>query len=82
LPQILAGLRIASGLAVIGAIVGEFIGGGGLGSIVDAARTQQRLDKVFGAVLASALLGMVLVGAVDRLSALLLGRWHASEKTS
>ena len=41
LPQIFSGLRIASGLAVVGAIVGEFIGGGGLGSVVDAARTQQ-----------------------------------------
>src|SRR5579863_7589937 len=30
LPQILTGLRVASGLAVIGAIVGEFIGGQGL----------------------------------------------------
>ena len=28
LPQILTGLRVAAGLAVIGAIVGEFIGGG------------------------------------------------------
>src|SRR5262249_56156555 len=32
LPQILTGLRVASGLAVIGAIVGEFIGGAGLGA--------------------------------------------------
>ncbi len=45
LPQILTGLRVASGLAVIGAIVGEFIGGQGLGSVVDVARTQQRVDK-------------------------------------
>src|SRR6185295_13379723 len=42
LPQILTGLRVAAGLAVIGAIVGEFIGGAGLGSVVDVARTQQR----------------------------------------
>jgi len=80
LPQILGGLRIASGLAVIGAIVGEFIGGGGLGSIVDAARSQQRIDKVFAAVLVSSALGLVFVIGVNLLSKALLGRWHASER--
>jgi NitT/TauT family transport system permease protein len=82
LPQIFSGLRIASGLAVVGAIVGEFIGGGGLGSVVDAARTQQRVDRVFAAVLISALLGVVLVGAVNFISAVALGSWHSSERKS
>lgn len=82
LPQIFSGLRIASGLAVVGAIVGEFIGGGGLGSVVDAARTQQRIDRVFAAVLLSSLLGIVLVGAVNFISALSLGSWHSSERKS
>jgi NitT/TauT family transport system permease protein len=80
LPQIFSGLRIASGLAVVGAIVGEFIGGGGLGSVVDSARTQQRIDRVFAAVLISSILGIVLVGAVNFVSALSLGSWHASER--
>ena len=82
LPQIFSGLRIASGLAVVGAIVGEFIGGGGLGSVVDAARTQQRIDRVFAAVLISSLLGIVLVGSVNFIAALLLGSWHSSERKS
>jgi len=82
LPQIFSGLRIASGLAVVGAIVGEFIGGGGLGSVVDAARTQQRIDRVFAAVLISSLLGVVLIGAVNFISALSLGSWHSSERNS
>jgi NitT/TauT family transport system permease protein len=80
LPQTFPGSRIASALAVVGAIVGEFIGGGGLGSVVDSARTQQRIDRVFGAVLISALLGAVLVGAVNLISALTLGSWHTSER--
>ena len=82
LPQIFSGLRIASGLAVVGAIVGEFIGGGGLGSVVDAARTQQRIDRVFAAVLISSLLGIVLVGAVNFVSGLSLRSWHSSERQS
>jgi NitT/TauT family transport system permease protein len=78
LPEIFSGLRIASGLAVIGAIVGEFIAGGGIGEIVDAARTQQRIDKVFAAVLISSLLGLLMVGFINFVSHLMLRNWHAS----
>lgn len=80
LPQILTGLRVASGLAVIGAIVGEFIGGQGLGSVVDVARTQQRVDKVFAAVLLASVLGLALFGLINLVSRLTLRRWHASEQ--
>lgn len=81
LPQILTGLRVASGLAVIGAIVGEFIGGEGLGSVVDIARTQQRVDKVFAAVLLASVLGLGLFGLINLASTLTLRRWHASEQS-
>jgi NitT/TauT family transport system permease protein len=80
LPQILTGLRVASGLAVIGAIVGEFIGGEGLGSVVDIARTQQRVDKVFAAVLLASVLGWALFGLINLVSSILLRHWHASEQ--
>jgi len=79
LPQILTGLRVASGLAVIGAIVGEFIGGQGIGSVIDVARTQQRVDKVFAAVLLASVLGLALFGLINLISAVTLRRWHASE---
>ena len=64
IPQMITGIRISSGLALIGAIVGEFIGGGGLGGLIDAARTQQRLDKVFGAVLISSLAGIIILSSI------------------
>ena len=80
LPQILTGLRVASGLAVIGAIVGEFIGGQGLGSVVDVARTQQRVDKVFAAVLLASALGLALFGLINLVSYVTLRRWHQSEQ--
>jgi NitT/TauT family transport system permease protein len=83
LPGILTGLRVASGLAVIGAIVGEFIGGTyrSLGGVIDAARTQQRTDKVFAAVLLASLLGLAMFGIINLVSWLALRRWHASEQT-
>ncbi len=68
LPYFFAGLRVSAGLAVIGAIVGEFVGGGGLGSLIDAARTQQRVDIVFAAVILSSLLGIFLIGFINLLS--------------
>ncbi|MFT3930862.1 MAG: ABC transporter permease [Spongiibacteraceae bacterium] len=74
LPYILAGLRIGIGLAVIGAIVGEFIAGGGIGSLIDSARTQQRVDLVLSGVLMSSLLALLLIMALDIMSRLFMGK--------
>lgn len=72
IPYILTGIKISAGLAVIGAIVGEFIAGGGLGSLIDAARTQQRVDLVFSGVLMSSGLALLLVFIIEVISRLLL----------
>lgn len=80
LPSIFTGLRVAAGLAVIGVIVGEFIAGGGLGEVVDAARTQQRLDRVFAAVLLSSILGLLMISTLNGISRLMLKAWHSSER--
>ncbi len=82
LPSILTGLRIAAGLAVIGAIVGEFITGSGLGGLIPTARQQQRVDKVFAILLLSALLGIALFGLISLISRIALRNWHASERNS
>lgn len=84
LPSIVTGLRVASGLAVIGAIVGEFVAGfsegsAGLGILVLSSYRQLRTDTLFAAVLLAAGLGLALFGAVDLAGARLLRRWHASE---
>jgi NitT/TauT family transport system permease protein len=78
LPQIFAGLKISAGLAVIGAIVGEFISGTGLGGIVDTARNQQRIDRVFAAVIGASLLGLVFFAGISLLTHFYLYRWHPS----
>jgi NitT/TauT family transport system permease protein len=82
LPAILTGLRVAGGLAVIGAIVGEFITGGGLGGIIDASRTQQRIARVFAVLMIASGLGIALFGIVNFISRRLLRNWHASEKVT
>jgi NitT/TauT family transport system permease protein len=80
LPNIMTGLRIAAGLSVIGAIVGEFITGSGLGGVIDIARTQQRIDKSFAGLIWAAALGIALFAIVNATSRYTLRNWHASEK--
>ncbi len=62
--SIYAGLKISCGLSVIGVVAGEFVAGGGLGSIIDSARTQQRLDLVYVSLALLSLLGLILVGSL------------------
>lgn len=72
IPYLIPGWKISAGLAVIGAIVGEFIGGGGLGSLIDSARTQQRVDMVFAAVFLSSVVAWVFMFLLDQLTQLVL----------
>lgn len=51
--SIYSGLKVAAGLSVIGAISGEFVAGYGLGSLIDTARTQMKVEMVFNAILLS-----------------------------
>lgn len=63
-PSIYAGLKISAGLSVIGAVAGEFVAGGGLGGLIDAARTQQRIDMVFAALLLLSAVGLAMIGSL------------------
>ncbi len=85
LPQILTGLRVASGLAVIGTIVGEFVAGfsegdAGLGITILAAYRQLKTDRLFAAVVLASLLGLVFFGVVGGTGARVLRRWHPSAR--
>ncbi|MDZ4830548.1 MAG: ABC transporter permease [Phycisphaerae bacterium] len=82
-PSIVTGLRIAAGLATIGAIVGEFVAGFGgdvapLGIVITASLREFRTEKVFAAVALASLVGFALFGVVSALSTLLLRRYDAS----
>jgi len=79
LPHMFTGLRIAGGLAVIGAIVGEFINGQGIGGYIDVSRQRYLVDKVFAGLLMASLIGVALFITINLLSRLALRHWHASE---
>lgn len=73
LPAFLGGLRIGATLAVIGAVVGEFVGADrGLGFMINLARGQFDTALVFVAVLTLVAMALVLYGMVTLLEARLL----------
>jgi NitT/TauT family transport system permease protein len=82
-PSIVTGLRIAAGLAVIGAVVGEFVSAyagdqAPLGMVIVSAMREFRTDLMFGAIGLAAVVGFALFGIVNAAGWLLLRRWHAS----
>jgi len=76
MPYFFAGLKVAISLAVIGAVIGEFIGGDtGLGQRILVASGNQRTDLAFAAILMLSLLGIFLFMLVA-LAEKLLCPWY------
>jgi NitT/TauT family transport system permease protein len=85
LPQFLAGLRIAGGLALIGAIVAELAAGAagqGTGLAFRIVEAGFRLDipRMFAALALLSFSGVAIYGALSLLSYLVLRRWHESAR--
>jgi NitT/TauT family transport system permease protein len=83
LPQMLAGLRIAGGLSLIGAVVAEIAAGSagaGSGLAYRIAESGYRLNipRMFAALLLLSLAGIAIYFALSALSYLVLRRWHES----
>ncbi|MBU1358668.1 MAG: ABC transporter permease [Gammaproteobacteria bacterium] len=84
LPYFFGGLRISSGLALIGAVVAEFVAGtggtgAGLAYQILQAGFQLNIPRMFAALLLISLTGVALFALMAWLSKLALGSWHASE---
>ena len=83
LPQILAGLRIAGGLSLIGAVVAEIAAGSagaGSGLAYRIAESGYRLNipRMFAALLVLSLAGVAIFFILSALSHVMLRRWHES----
>ncbi len=83
LPYFLGGLRIAGGLALIGAVVAEYVAGtGGIGSglafrILEAGY-RLNIPRMFAALILIAMTGVVIFAGLSFLSHMLLRKWHES----
>jgi NitT/TauT family transport system permease protein len=83
LPYFLAGLRISGGLALIGAVVAEFVAGSGgrasgLAYRILESGYQLQIPRMFAALVLISLAGIVIYLVLSLLSHLLLRRWHES----
>ncbi|MPS25394.1 ABC transporter permease [Pigmentiphaga sp.] len=81
LPAFFGGLRIACGLALIGAVVAEFVAGTGgsqtgLAYQILQAGYQINIPRLFAALLLITLAGVVLFAAMTLLSRVVLRGWH------
>jgi NitT/TauT family transport system permease protein len=83
LPFFFAGLRVASGLALIGAVVAEFVAGtggrsAGLAFEILQSGIQMEIPRMFAALLLISATGVALFLVVSALTNWVLGSWHDS----
>ena len=79
MPAIFAGLRISAGLAVVGAIVGDFFfkqGAPGIGILIDNYRSRLQSPQLFAAILLASALGVAVFALFGWLSNRVVGKWH------
>ena len=83
LPYFLGGLKIAGGLALIGAVVAEYVAGtGGIGSglafrILEAGY-RLNIPRMFAALILIAATGVIIYATTSLISHLALRKWHES----
>lgn len=82
LPYLLAGMKISGGLALIGAVVAEFVAGSGTGAglawrIVESAN-RLNIPRMFAALILLSALGILIFLVMAGLQTLLLRHWHES----
>jgi len=85
MPAIFTGFRIAAGLSVIGAVVGELFfrrGGKGIGILMDQYRSRTLYPQTYGALILSSLLGIAVFVFFGWIAKLVIGRWHESTRKS
>jgi len=80
LPAIFGGLKVASTLAVVGAIVGEFVSAEkGLGYLVLVANGELDTRLVFACVLVLTLLGIIFYFVIEIIEKIVV-HWHVSAR--
>jgi NitT/TauT family transport system permease protein len=81
LPSIFAGMKVAISLALVGAIVGEFVSSNrGLGYVILSAQGMFDTPRVFAAIMILAVESVLLFYAIVSIERLVLP-WHASQRS-
>ena len=73
LPSVLSGIQLSVIYALMGATVGEWLGGSdGLGYYIRRTASNLKADGVFAGIVILSLIGLILFGVVSGLEAVLL----------
>lgn len=78
LPYLISGIRIASGSAIVGAIVGEFFlsaGPTGLGSLIQLKVASFNMAELYAVVVVATLQGTLVFGGITALGEAVLNHW-------
>lgn len=86
LPYFLAGLKISGNLALVGAVVAEFVVGAsgvqsGLASTILESSYQLNISRMFAALALISFTGVAIFFSMHLLSWLILRHWHESART-
>lgn len=79
LPAIFAGMRISAGLAVVGAIVGDFFfrrGTPGIGALLSNYTSRLQGAELLAAIIAASLFGVAIFALFGLIGRLAVGRWY------
>src|SRR5690349_16470539 len=80
LPSIFSGLKISATLAVVGAVVGEFVGSNsGIGYVLQIANGNFDLPLMFAGLFVLSMMGVILFALVDLVEKLMIP-WHQSRR--
>jgi len=80
LPSIFSGLKVSATLAVVGAVVGEFVGSNsGIGYVLQIANGNFDLPLMFAALVVLSMMGVLLFAAVELVERLMIP-WHQSRR--
>jgi len=82
LPSIFSGLKVSATLAVVGAVVGEFVGSNsGIGYVLQIANGNFDLPLMFAALFVLSMMGVLLFALVELVEKLMIP-WHQSRRTT
>jgi NitT/TauT family transport system permease protein len=80
LPSIFSGLKVSATLAVVGAVVGEFVGSNsGIGYVLQIANGNFDLPLMFAALFVLSMMGVILFAIVDLAEKIMIP-WHQSRR--
>jgi NitT/TauT family transport system permease protein len=80
LPAIFSGMKVSITLAVVGAVVGEFVGSNsGIGYVLQKANGNFDLPLMFAALVVLSMIGVILFVLLDVLERFMIP-WHASQR--